>query len=123
MKRSLGRAALALALAASATALSASPASATTPNDFPDCPKHSLCAWSESDFKGKVTTFRPGGGCFDTPFPIRSGANTFPYGGGIDVILVIYTGKGCTGELLVNLSRGAYKDSLPAEGLSAESAW
>ncbi|WP_165968908.1 peptidase inhibitor family I36 protein [Actinomadura sp. KC06] len=124
MRRSLGRAALALATAASATVLPASLASAKTTAPLPDCPARSLCAWSGTNFTGQVTTFRPGEGCVDTPFPIRSAANTFSGGGvGIPVALLVMSGKGCTGEDLVNLQRGQSQPSLPTDGLSVWSVW
>ncbi|GAA4241046.1 hypothetical protein GCM10022254_68340 [Actinomadura meridiana] len=67
---------------------------------------------------------RPGGGCVNAEDPIRSAANTWAGGGpGIPVVLAVYSGKDCTGDMLVNLSRGASALALPDDGQSTFSAW
>ncbi|MGH3239026.1 MAG: hypothetical protein ACRDNL_01520 [Spirillospora sp.] len=124
MKRSLGRVSLAVALAASTIMLPASLASATTNAGLPGCPDTSLCGWSGTDFTGKVTTFRPGGGCIAPEFPLRSAANTWQGGGaGIPVVLIVYSGEDCTGDLLVSLPRGKSAPVLRGQGLSVMSVW
>ncbi|MFI0483749.1 hypothetical protein [Actinomadura sp. 9N215] len=128
MKRSLGRVLLAAAVAASAVVLPASLASATTTTTaaagLPGCPETLLCGWSGTNFTGQVRTFRAGGGCSNAEFPLRSAANTWNGSGpGIPVILVVYSGKDCTGKLLDHLDRGESAPFLPVEGLSAYSAF
>jgi hypothetical protein len=123
MKRPLALASLALAAAASTAVLSASPASAT-PTGLPGCPENTLCVWTGSDYTGQVSMVRPGGGCADVKTPIRSAANNFKGGGpGIPIILVVYSGANCKGEVLTDLQRGEFAPTLPSEGLSAYSAW
>lgn len=123
MWRTLARASLVASVTAAAV-LPVSPASASTTPGPSDCPDASLCGWSEAGFMGKVTTFRPGGGCIDSPFPLRSVANTYRGGGaGIPVVLLVYSGKDCTGKALGSVTRGQSLPSLPADGLSVMSAW
>ncbi|MFG2090586.1 peptidase inhibitor family I36 protein [Spirillospora sp. NPDC048824] len=123
MWRTLARASLIASVAAVTAVLPVSVASASTPQEPWDCPDASLCGWSEAGFMGKVTTFRPGGGCFDSPFPLRSVANTFGGGVGYPVVLLVYSGQNCTGKPLGSVTRGQALPSLPADGLSVMSAW
>jgi hypothetical protein len=123
MKRPLTIASLALAATASTAFLSAPAASATT-TELPGCPQTRLCVWTGSDFTGQVTRLTAGGGCVNAKEPIQSAANTWQGGGpGIPVTLDVYSGKDCTGDLLVHLSRGDSAPSLPTEGLSTSSSW
>jgi hypothetical protein len=122
MKHPLTLAALALAVTASTAVLPAASASATT-TEPPECPDNSLCVWSEQSFQGEMTLVRSGGGCVNPQHPIRSAESTWLPGGGIDVVLDIYSGKDCTGKLIAHLGRGVYWAVLPGVGLSADSAW
>ncbi|XRQ11944.1 hypothetical protein ACN3XK_13955 [Actinomadura welshii] len=119
MWRTVSRASLIAAVAASAV-LPVTSASAST---APDCPANSLCGWSEGGFTGKVTTFPPGAGCLDAPFPLRSVASTHNGGIGIPIALLVYSGENCTGELLGSVTRGRSLPMLPADGLSVMSVW
>jgi hypothetical protein len=123
MWRTLTRTSLVTAVAASAAVLPVSAASAAaTPGPW-DCPTESLCGWSEAGFMGKVTTFRPGAGCLDAPFPLRSVASTHRDGTGIPVAMLVYSGKDCTGKLLGSVSGAQSLPTLPADGLSVMSVW
>lgn len=121
MWRILTRASLVAAVAASAAVLPASAASAApSPSD---CPADSLCGWSEAGFTGKVTTFQPGAGCLEAPFPLRSVASTHRGGIGIPIALLVYSGTGCTGQLLGSVTRGQSLPTLVPAGLSVMSVW
>ncbi|GAA0569179.1 peptidase inhibitor family I36 protein [Actinomadura livida] len=123
MWRTLTRASLVTAVAAAAAVLPVSSASAAPAPDPWDCPAESLCGWSGAGFVGLVTTFRPGAGCLDAPFPLRSVANTHRGGTGIPVALLVYSDKQCTGRLLGSVRGGQSLPTLPADGLSVWSVW
>ncbi|RKS71907.1 hypothetical protein BZB76_4718 [Actinomadura pelletieri DSM 43383] len=121
MRRLLARVSLVTAVAAASTMGPVSLASASTGATFHGCPERSLCGWSEPYFQGEMTTWEAGRGCFNTPFPIRSAANTWK--GGIDVVLYLLPGKDCEGEYDTSVTRSESRPFLPIAALSVDSVW
>ncbi|WP_242906601.1 peptidase inhibitor family I36 protein [Actinomadura terrae] len=119
--RVLGRISLAVSAAASVAVLPTSPASATTSGGIGDCPIASLCGWSQPGFQGQMVTFRAGGGCQESPIPLRSVANT--HRSAIDVVMTVYSGEECSGKDLGTVGRERSLSTLPSAGFSVSSAW
>ncbi|MUN36251.1 peptidase inhibitor family I36 protein [Actinomadura litoris] len=118
--RVLGRVSLAVS-AASVAVLPTSFASASPSAGIGDCPLTRLCGWSEPNFQGQMVTFRGGGGCQESPIPLRSVANT--HRSAIDVVLAVYSGEECSGKYLGTVGREQELPTLPAVGVSVFSAW
>jgi hypothetical protein len=97
----------------------AAPAAADTPwslaAGIDDCAPNSLCGWEGSNFSGRVTKFPAGAHCVNSPFPLRSVANTYP-AIGIPVVMDVFSGPNCTGKLLAVVGKPV--SNLPVPGLS-----
>jgi hypothetical protein len=99
----------------------AGPASADTPwgpnatAGLYDCAANSLCGWEGANFSGRVTKFPAGAHCVNSPFPLRSAANTNP-SVGVPVVMDVFSGLNCTGKLLAVVGKPV--PFLPEPGLS-----
>ncbi|GLW08922.1 hypothetical protein Misp01_40520 [Microtetraspora sp. NBRC 13810] len=90
--------------------------------DVEDCRSGAVCGWSEPAFTGRMIYLSPGAGCVETPFPIRSVANTFGRPG-IPAVATVHAGPGCTGPVVARVGQQQSRPVLSPPGLSAYLAW
>lgn len=105
---------LTVAMAASAAVLGTGPAASAAQA----CPANSICGWSGTHFTGMMRSFPAGAGCVNSPLALRSVANTFPGGVGVQATAHVYAGSGCGGRLLAVVRPGDRVPVLSAPGTS-----
>jgi hypothetical protein len=98
MRGLFSRFALATMLMVATTVVFAPAASAA----IEDCPNLGHCGWSDYNFSGQMTTFSPGSGCTNAPFPLASVANTFPKFG-VQAVFTVFSGSDCTGTRIATV--------------------
>ncbi|MFI6505469.1 peptidase inhibitor family I36 protein [Nonomuraea typhae] len=87
-----------------------------------DCPRGSICGWSGERYTGTMTQLRAGAGCVQTPFPIRSAANTFgPIG--IPAVAIFYALPGCAGPSVGSVGQSSSLPVVSPPAISAMLVW
>ncbi|MGK5553541.1 peptidase inhibitor family I36 protein [Actinomadura kijaniata] len=106
---------LTVATAASAAVLGMGPAASAAPQA---CPANSVCGWSGANFTGMMRPFPVGAGCVNATPALRSVANTFPRGTGVQPTAHVHSGPDCGGRLVAVVRPGDGVPVLSSPGTS-----